>query len=285
MKGTHNMISRTLLTYFIDDDEAGRIKYTMGNWDGILYRIPRLLVNSCTDRPEYKYAGIYFLFGEDEESNRKVVYIGQANVRKNGEGLIGRVREHVTSRESFWSEAIIATATNDSLGATDLNYLEHTFCSMALKANRYIVKNGNDPNAGHPSEEQLDRLDGFISTTVLILNQAQHKGIFEPVNPSSSNDDLLFLTYSTASGKGKMTSEGFVVLKDSTLRTENTNTCPRSALAYREKYKDVIRDGRLIEDVLLSSPSAAASFLGGASMNGWDSWKNADGVPLKQLGK
>lgn len=280
------MNSRTLNSFMIDGNVNGRIKYSIPFWTGVVFKIPRTLVSECTDRSEYKYAGVYFLLGEDEETGKGIVYIGQAIHRKNGEGLVNRLKEHMKDpNKDYWNEAIIVTTVDDRLGPTEISYLEHSFCSKAISANRYIVKNGNDPNIGHPSEEMQDALDDFIRTTELIIGYAQHK-VFEPlIDPASADEDLLLFSYSSASGKGKITSDGFVVMKGSKLRMETTDSCPQSALANREKYKHVIVDGKLTEDVLLSSPSAAAAFLGGASLSGNDHWKNSDGVSLKKLGK
>jgi len=49
------------------------------------------------------------------------------------------------------------------------------------------------------------------------------------------------------------------------------------------KYSDKIdANGVLIEDVLLTSPSAAA-FVGGSSLNGNITWKTADGRTLRNI--
>ena len=39
----------------------------------------------------------------------------------------------------------------------------------------------------------------------------------------------------------------------------------------------------LVEDVLLTSPSAAADFVSGASLSGNEMWKTKEGIPLKEL--
>ena len=44
-----------------------------------------------------------------------------------------------------------------------------------------------------------------------------------------------------------------------------------------------IVEGILQEEVLFSSPSGAAMFVVGKSANGLTSWKNADGITLKDI--
>ncbi|WP_416148918.1 GIY-YIG nuclease family protein [Salipaludibacillus sp. HK11] len=85
--------------------------------------------------------GVYFLFGMDEDSGESVVYIGQAGVRKNGEGIINLLKEHKRHVDKdYWTEAISFTTSNNSFGPTEVSYLESRFCEMAKQANRYVVK-------------------------------------------------------------------------------------------------------------------------------------------------
>lgn len=53
----------------------------------------------------------------------------------------------------------------------------------------------------------------------------------------------------------------------------------------RVRYAYSAPDWVLTEDILLSSPSAAAAFVGGASLSGNELWKTADGMTLKDLDK
>ena len=63
-----------------------------------------------------------------------------------------------------------------------------------------------------------------------------------------------------------------------------TKSCPERSVKDRKKYKDRIdSNGILTADVLFSSPSSAAGFVGGASLSGNAHWKDADGKTLKEL--
>ncbi|MDD3184185.1 MAG: GIY-YIG nuclease family protein [Anaerostipes sp.] len=88
-----------------------------------------------------KQTGIYFLFGKDDQTDKSVEYIGQTGVRKNGEGILNRLQEHNRNpKKDYWTEAIAITTSNDSLGTTEISYLEHRFCQLANEANRYEIK-------------------------------------------------------------------------------------------------------------------------------------------------
>lgn len=83
---------KNIQLYLMDGEVNGRIKCTLANWTGLAFKIPRTSLDICKDRSELKQTGVYFLFGKDE-NDRNVVYIGQAGVRKNGEGILNRLFE------------------------------------------------------------------------------------------------------------------------------------------------------------------------------------------------
>lgn len=277
--------------YLMDGDVNGRVKCTLANWTGLAFKIPRTTLASCKDREELKQAGVYFLFGKDDDiSEQSVVYIGQACIRKNGEGLYNRLQEHNKNPEKdYWTEAIAITTSNNSLGPTEISYLEHRFCQLANDANRYIVKNGNDPNPGNPSEEKISELEDFIDYSKDVVGTLGHK-VFVPLvdkddtsSVGTSNEELI-CTRSGIEAFGERTSDGFVVKKGSKVQLVPTNTCPDSVKKKREQYKKFIdENGKITRDLLFNTPSGASSFVCAANTNGNDEWKNHSGVKLKDL--
>ena len=279
---------KSINLYLMDGDVNGRIKCTLANWTGLAFKIPRTSLDTCKDRDELKRTGVYFLFGKDDQTDKNVVYIGQAGVRKNGEGILNRLIEHNRNpKKDYWTEAIALTTSNDSLGPTEISYLEHRFCQIAIEANRYEVKNGNDPTPGNPSEEKQSELEDFIDYAKVIVGTLGHK-VFVPlvsVGLDSSEGGLeLFCTRSDSKAIGIRTSDGFVVKKGSVISSKPTKSCPEYVIKKREQYKAQIdANYMLLEDVLFNTPSGAAAFVCGSSANGNVEWKNAYGVPLKDL--
>ena len=284
--------------YLIDGDSSGRIKCTIANWTGVAYKIPRTELEKCKNREDLKQSGVYFLFGTSEQAETPVVYIGQAGVRKNGEGILSRLLEHKRSPEKdYWTEAITFITSNNSFGPTEISYLENRFYNLALHAHRCQVKNNNDPSPGHITEEKESELEEFIDYAKLILGTLGHK-ILVPLSqhPESSASPLsatpqettLYLTRTikqyglTVKASGKQTPEGFVVFRGSIISPNDDDTIP---LSVKEKRKDAAIDENhiLAEDVLLGSPSSAAMFVIGKSANGWTAWKTADKKTLRRL--
>lgn len=279
---------KSINLYLMDGDVNGRIKCTLANWTGLAFKIPRTSLDACKDRDELKQTGVYFLFGKDDQTDKNVVYIGQAGVRKNGEGILNRLVEHNRNpKKDYWTEAIAITTSNDSLGPTEISYLEHRFCQLAIDANRYIVKNGNDPTPGNPSEEKQSELEDFIDYAKVIVGTLGHK-VFVPLvsvdEDSSVDGPELFCTRTDAKAIGIRTSDGFVVKKGSIISSKQTKSCPEHIIKKREQYKDQIDENyKLLEDILFNTPSGAAAFVCGSSANGNVEWKNADGVTLKEI--
>jgi len=87
-----------------------------------------------------------------------------------------------------------------------------------------------------------------------------------------------------AAAYGRRTSDGFVVFKDSRVKTKIAKTCPKNAVRQRElNAANISSDGVLQEDILLNSPSEAACFVTGNATSGNAAWKTADGRTLKKV--
>lgn len=87
-------MKKSITMLLIDGEPSGRIKCTLGNWTGVAYKIPRIMLDSCKDREHLKQSGVYFLLGRSDDTGKGIAYIGQAGVRKNGEGILYRLLEH-----------------------------------------------------------------------------------------------------------------------------------------------------------------------------------------------
>ena len=283
---------KSINLYLMDGSADGRIKCTLANWTGIAYRIPRTEIDRCKDRDDLKQSGVYLLFGVSDETGDNVVYIGQAGERKTGEGILKRLQEHKSPQgKDYWTEAVVFTTSNNSFGPTEISYLENRFCGMAVEANRYIVKNANDPTQGHITEEKESELEEFIDYAKIIMGTLGHK-VFMPINaPSPSveeneqpSDILLYLKTSKVDAIGKQVSDGFIVFKESHVAASPTKSCPDTIKRLRERYSEKIsRDNVLTEDLSFTSPSAAAGFVNYASANGLTSWVSKEGITLKTL--
>jgi len=278
----------------MDGTPTGRIKCTLANWTGVAYKIPRNEIDKCKGRDDLSQSGVYFLFGTSDQTSDDLVYIGQAGVRKNGEGILYRLQEHKRNPDKeYWTEAVVFTTSNNSFGPTEISYLENRFCKLAIDAKRYIVKNGNDPTSGHITEEKESELEEFLDYARIVMGTLGYK-VFESLLqtlPATTNestetgeDQIFFIKRNGANAKCKLTNEGIVVLSGSVIRKDCVPSCPDSVKEKREANKQNIDDNNvLLRDFLFKTPSGASAFVLGAPSNGNVEWKTEDGKTLKDI--
>lgn len=285
---------KSINLYLMDGTAIGRIKCTLANWTGVAYKIPRGELEKCTERYDLRQSGVYFLFGTSDETGESVVYIGQAGVRKTGEGILCRLQEHKRSTDKdYWTDAVVFTTSNNSFGPTEISYLENRFCNMAISAKRYTVKNSNDPTLGNITEEKESELEEFIDNAKIVMGALGYR-VFEPLIEIKPKIDthidlhdeppIFCISKSTADAQGKLTNEGFVVLAGSKIRGDTVPSCPNYAILMRDENKEHIDENLFLkEDVLFRTPSGASSFVLGASTNGYIEWKTKDGKTLREV--
>ena len=289
--------SKNINMFLMDGEVTGKIKCTLSNWTGVIYKIPRIQLGDLKSRDEMKQSGIYFLFGRDEDKQKDVTYIGQATTRKNGEGVLLRIQEHTRDTHAdYFNDVIILTTQNNSFGPTEISYLENKFTQLAKEAGRYIVKNSNDPNPGNVSEEKESELNEIVENTLMIIGTLGYR-VFVPMTKKVSQDltdnhsTYLYLKRKTKKSNKvieatcERTTEGFVVLEGSQVEIKDSPYLPASLKEMRQNLiaSRVIQDGVLKEKQLFSSPSYAAAFLLGMQTNGRTDWKDQDGRTLKEL--
>ena len=274
----------------MDSDPNGRIICELSNWTGKAYRIPRGKVKDCSDREDLKSTTVYLLFGKPETSTDKAkVYIGEA------ENAYSRLVYHVSEKE-FWNEAVVFISKDENLNKAHIKYLESRLFEIANMASRYEVQNSNIPTKSSISESDKAEMEEFIEYIKILINTMGFK-VFEPLIKqelsNSNNDEKLYINATRgANAKGKRTSDGFVVFRDSEIATDTVKS-------YREKGLNKLRD-ELIEnaiivkvedklvfksDYLFSSPSAAAMVIMGRSANGLLEWKDSSGKALRDIEK
>lgn len=282
--------ARTIQLFLIDGDPKHRIKATLSNWTGLVYSVPRICLDWKPVRLDLDRTGVYLLFGTNSDTGSDQVYIGQARERANGKGMLGRVVEHIGEEKlDYFNHVMAITTQNDSFGPTEISYLENAFYQMAVAAGRYTVTNSNNPSPGKVTEEKEAELDEFINYVKVVVGSLGYK-VFEPVDDGEArpdrnrlghNDGVLVIDYKRLLAAGRQSSDGFVVLAGSEVDPVLTASCPASVVNYREKYADAIgEDNKTTRNLLFSSPSAAAGFVAGSSMNGRDRWRYADGRAL-----
>lgn len=236
-------------------------------------------------RDESKQVGAYFLFGDDK-SGLPAVYIGQS-------GAVGQRLVQHNAQKEFWSRAVAIVSLTNNWTQTHVTYLEWLCIREASSIDRYKLDNGNT-GAKPFTPEALEADCQEVFDTMRLLLTTLGFPLFEKlVSQDFSGNGPVPVTYKcagkgAASASGQYTPEGFVVFKGSTVRkqiVESMQSYPafvarRQALIDGGKLVDTGLSFTLSEDLLFSSPSAAADMVLGRSANGWIEWVTDDGRTL-----
>lgn len=281
------MTPKTIITYLVNGNPSGvkTVEFSNRLIKGV--SIPRKDFRKNILRKELKYSGVYILIGSDELGNN-LAYIGQATILKN------RLNEHHLKKD-FWNTAICFTHKDGSLTESDINYLEKELIKEAKNAERYILTNENRGNNGLIQEYRIPDMKEFLEDIkILTLNLGYSflkkiKG--KNSNNKNSNEVVYFLKNRGSNAEGIYTEEGFLVfegsigpkiLQDGVIK--NNGYAERNRPKFLNQNIIKMEDDKIIflKNYLFSSPSSAASFVAGASLNGWMEWKDKNGKTLHE---
>jgi len=275
---------KSIELFLVNGTADSLITAELSNWNGKALKIPRIEVAAC-NRDDIVQAGIYFLFCREDDGSDSV-YIGEAENVK--ERLVQHVRDYQSEKEKYyWNTAVIFVGRD--LNKALIRYLENRFVEIARGCKRYTVLTKNTYRNTVMKESQIAVMDEFVDNVKVLINALGYK-VLEPIlqqdADAMTDEELLSISAGGASATGRVTTEGFVLLKGATVNEKTSAKSLNAGLTkLREKY---FSDGHIVDlvttdDILFSSSSAAAGFVLGYSVSGPRTWKAKDGRSLKEL--
>lgn len=271
-------------TLLLEGTPFGLRYHDLANWTGRIFVSPRASFKSLLKREELSKPGMYLLIGEDNETSRLKVYIGEADVLKD------RLFSHRS--KDFWSEVIVCISKDSSLDKASVRYMESVLVEKAKQDKQCDLENGNTPAIKNLSEANIAAMDEFIENTVFIITFLGYKIVRYSAERSSVETEILYCSGPDSKATGRETDEGFVVYKNSHTRISETPTWEDSGKNLRKK---LLENGVLVvnqstpnsylftQDYVFSSPSSASGLVLARSSNGRLDWKNKKGKTLKEL--
>lgn len=272
---------KVIKLFLLDGTPNGRWICELSNWTGMAYKIPRNMVKESENRNDLSSPGVYFLFGRDDENDKPLVYIGEA------ENIILRLKQHLDKKDN-WNEVIVFISKDSNLNKAHIKYLENKFYTIAKDCGRYSVDNSNIPTRSMVSESEVAELEEFIYNAKILVNALGHK-TFEYFSEGQTNEETTNPIFYISAGDGKAsmiaTSDGYVLQKGSCIHKtsgESLNSGIKKKVEHSRKIGEIKND-ILQKDKLFSSSSAAAAFAAGYSISGPQQWKTKDGKTLKSF--
>lgn len=229
--------------------------------------------------------GVYFLLGFDEEENKNIVYIGEA------ENVWDRLKSHDLQKE-FWNEVILFSSKDDNLTKSHVKYLESKLINLSITAGRYKIQNSNNPSLNSLPLPEKDSMEEYLINIQLLTGTLGHKFMENTIqsiksttidsNKSDSQfeqkaDLELVLNVKGIRANAILTDEGIVVLSQSEVSHTETKNYGYKTLREELFNENIIslQNGKnvFIKNYLFKSPSSAAAVILGYSVNGRNIWK------------
>jgi len=245
-------------------------------------QIPRNKLKDAGVRKEVQNVGIYFLFGDETEVAKPLVYIGEA------ENCYDRLLQHnKDTKKDFWRVAVVFTSKTSSFTKAHGKYLEWFCLSAARDADRYKIDQ-TTPSKPFVSESmEADLLDNVDAIRVLLSTLGFP--LLETIQKPKSEKDVLHCKRRDNFGEGEYIDDGFVVFKGSKASLKESPGSHTWIANLRNGLKEsgvLKQEGTHLifqSDYVFHSPSAAAGAVFGSHANGWTEWKNKDGKTLDEL--
>ena len=284
------MFGRSIRIYLSDGSTSGLRHVEIANWSGQAIACPRSRFSELKKWSESQRPGVYFLLEKYSTADKSKVYIGES------ENVFKRLIDH-DRKKDFWNEVVLFSSKDENLTKAHIKYLESRLTFITKETDRYYTENGNNPTESTLPRADRDAMEEFVQNIKMILGTLGHK-LLEPIQDSvpqrhidsnAFDEDLLEFNVNGLKAKGKLIDEGFLLMKDSEISIEAMTSSPKKVDQLRDKlieYNEVIERNKkycLTKNVVVSSPSYAASLVAGTNRSGPQSWKNKDGKTLKQI--
>ncbi len=272
------------------------IEMSRANSSTLVYRIPYQNLSSKDEifTIENQFI-VYVLYGKND-TGRDVIYVG-----KSKNGLKNRPTSH-ENKYSKWFYCYVLTQFKERTFFNDgpIQYLEDRLNHIVNDIGAY-ENTTNKTNSGTANRSDEEDCEDYLEEALQMLDVLGLDLITHQVDDSDqdvvsdySNEDYVvpngvyYMNRKLKRWGGKavkatmQVSDGrYIVLKGSMVCLLEGPGLLDNVVVKRNEA--MIEDGILKEDIVFESPSAAGSFVVGASCNGWTNWRDEKGVAIDQF--
>lgn len=264
-------------------DPDGLRTIEKSGWSGAGIVIPRALMKEAKLRPELARTGVYVLLGPAEESDLPRIYIGE------GDPVWPRLAQHSVKKD-FWTSCISFSSKDGNLNKAHVQHLESCLVSLAARAKRCVLENGNSPALPSLSEADAADAEGFLAEMLLCF-PVLGLNVFNAAAAPPKGALRFHIAAKGVTAEGIETPEGFLVYKGSRAVKDTAPSCLNHLIKLRAALvsNGVLMpsgDGHIFtQDYSFSAPSTASGVVLGRSSNGRVDWKTKGGQTLKEVQK
>ncbi len=258
----------------------------------LVYRIPYQNLSVGADEPikiKNKFI-VYILFGENNEG-QDVIYVG-----KSTNGLKNRPTSHDDKFDN-WTYCYVLTQFEERTFFNDgtIQYIEDKV-NKRVNDLKHYQNTTKVTNAGTANTFDMEDCDEYLSKAYEMLDvlgldlitymdtedTSDADNVADDTASGSVPDGIYNMSWKlrrwgnkTAKGKMQVVGGKYIILAGS-------DVCPNEGhglmdIVRMKRENANIVDDKLQEDIVLNSPSGAASFVTGAAANGWSTWRTEQG--------
>lgn len=268
------MINLTTMTIQFIDCEPDGIRICRIEGESLVtVVVPRDLLSQASRLPQMPRRGIYYLLDEDHGVLSRV-YAGQTI-----QG-ISRLDSHKTKKD-FWNKVVMFLDEDWNIDRDVLDALEAQAIEYVQKHGSYETDNKQvpSPRLSPYKEQRVEELH----TKILFRMRALGYDLDRTDGATVSASTVFHTKRNGVHGNGSWNPEDgrFTVLAGSEVDLDKPIIKSRIAQNMRNQLFGTATGRRsLPRDVTFSSPSTAAVFVLGGSVNGWVEWFDECGQPL-----
>lgn len=259
--------------------------------------VPKESIKYCNQEIKNKMC-VYFLINSKEGLySKRMLYIGQTSNFEN------RMNDHIAKKD-WWDCVIVFCANKPTFNSDIIFGLERLFIREYSQSNLYILKNskGSDYDVDSDCYYFKKNIEEFLSFFRYGLDEFNFDHKTESISSndkervdSCSEDKLnsceieVFLSIKknnvNANGIYNKEKKSLTVLKGSKISTvdhSSFDSFSKRMMAELEN-KGIISKGLFVLNYEFSSPSTAAKIVAKSSLNGWNVWKDKNGLALNTV--
>lgn len=269
----------TIKLFLVHGNPNGLRTAELSNWSGKAISAPRTEVIDLLKREELTNTGFYLLTGVSAESGEKAIYIGEA------ENVSNRLKNHAS--KDFWNAVTVFVSKDDNLTKAHIRYLEGKLILLANDVGSSVVMNSASSGSKLPESDAAE-MDVFLEKCLQLLPVLGVSDFNQVLESQVSADNLLYCKIKGLIATGKRSANGFVVFSGSQAVLEDR----KSSKTIKTKREELMAKGLLEvkgsclvfnKDIEFGSPSTAGSIVRGGNTNGLISWKDSNGISLKEI--
>lgn len=277
----------TVYTKLLDKSLSGARIIDMGSTRTCqLYVIPREQLTLVSKEKLLHQYCFYVLLGQTPDGTPKA-YIGQSN------DFLHRVKDH-QSKKDFWDAALVFVSKANEVYASEVLFLEYLGIKKAMEAGIYSLdENKQIPQKPSIAPDKENDMELFFDE-IMFLTKFYGRDIFEPSEDSSKAEthEQPHTFYMDAPKSGVKAAldyypsdNRYVIKAGSRIRAKATKSIPAAIRKRREELFAIPSimhpEGdfyvlKMDVELLVTSPSAAASFCTGTAMQGTTAWIDAE---------